>query len=126
MTNTRSSSAHEKAKSSPRTSPRDSTIVKSEKSSNKDLKDSKIKSKSGKSSSHSHVKMIDIAILVALILITVFTHPHITSEQPTGHVPLSYVWYYGWITAVSTGLGALPFFFVTEPNKFWMGISNGE
>jgi ZIP family zinc transporter len=34
------------------------------------------------------------------------------------------VWYYGWITAVSTGLGVIPFFFIPEPDRFWMGVSN--
>ena len=34
------------------------------------------------------------------------------------------VFYCGWITAVSTGLGVLPFLVFNEPNKFYMGVSN--
>ena len=37
---------------------------------------------------------------------------------------LSYVFYHGWLTAVSTGLGVLPFYFVSEPNQTWVGICN--
>eukprot|EP00510_Aplanochytrium_minuta_P004669 CAMPEP_0184013144 /NCGR_PEP_ID=MMETSP0954-20121128/4844_1 /TAXON_ID=627963 /ORGANISM="Aplanochytrium sp, Strain PBS07" /LENGTH=342 /DNA_ID=CAMNT_0026293289 /DNA_START=357 /DNA_END=1385 /DNA_ORIENTATION=- len=35
------------------------------------------------------------------------------------------VWSAGWVTAVSTGLGALPFFFLPRVDKQWLGISNG-
>jgi hypothetical protein len=31
-------------------------------------------------------------------------------SQPT----LSHVWYYGWVTAVSTGLGVVPLMFASE------------
>ena len=81
------------------------------------------KSSSQKSSSQSRVSWIDIVALIVLVLITIFTHPHINGDS-RGHVPLAYVWYYGWITAVSTGLGAIPFFFVSETTKFWTGVSN--
>ena len=82
------------------------------------------KSSSQKTSSQSRVSWIDIVALIALVLITIFTHPHVSGDSSKGHVPLAYVWYYGWITAVSTGLGAIPFFFVTETTKFWTGVSN--
>jgi hypothetical protein len=38
---------------------------------------------------------------------------------------LARVWSYGWITAVSTGLGAVPFVFVKQISDWWLGISNG-
>ena len=38
---------------------------------------------------------------------------------------LARVWSYGWITAVSTGLGAVPFVFVKQIRDWWLGISNG-
>jgi ZIP family zinc transporter len=44
----------------------------------------------------------------------------------TPQVTCQHVWYYGWITAVATGFGAVPFVFIKEPNKFWMGVSNGK
>ena len=31
---------------------------------------------------------------------------------------------YAWITTASTGLGALPFFFVSELNRHWLGVAN--
>lgn len=34
------------------------------------------------------------------------------------------VWCSGWMTAITTGLGALPFFFIKELNEKWVGISN--
>jgi len=37
---------------------------------------------------------------------------------------LWHVWYFGWITALSTGLGTLPFVVVSEMNKWWLGVSN--
>lgn len=75
------------------------------------------------------ITTIDVVIFFILIVVTVVTHPkllHWTSPTKVGHVSLNYVWYYGWITAISTGLGALPFIFFKEPDKLWMGISNGS
>lgn len=63
-------------------------------------------------------------LLLILILISVFTYP--VDWATGGKVSLQHVWYYGWITAISTGAGVLPFYFISEPNKFWMGISNGR
>jgi hypothetical protein len=42
-----------------------------------------------------------------------------------GRATLLHVWYFGWITALSTGLGTLPFMVVSEMNKWWLGVSNG-
>eukprot|EP00600_Ochromonadales_sp_CCMP1393_P007819 CAMPEP_0174961652 /NCGR_PEP_ID=MMETSP0004_2-20121128/4360_1 /TAXON_ID=420556 /ORGANISM="Ochromonas sp., Strain CCMP1393" /LENGTH=335 /DNA_ID=CAMNT_0016210123 /DNA_START=26 /DNA_END=1032 /DNA_ORIENTATION=- len=58
--------------------------------------------------------------MLLVILITLFTIP---TDWNSG-VSISHVWYLGWVTAVFTGFGVLPFFFFSEPNKFWMGISN--
>lgn len=60
-------------------------------------------------------------ILCILIFVTVFTRPNWRDKVSVHHV-----WYYGWITAISTGFGAIPFYFFPEPNKFWMGVSNGR
>lgn len=78
------------------------------------------------STSTPSIAWIDIFFFIILVLLSIFTYP---SDFLTGHikhVPISFVWYYGWITAVSTGLGALPFIFFKEPTKFWLGVSNGE
>jgi zinc transporter, ZIP family len=66
---------------------------------------------------------VGLIALLGVILITIFTCPH---EWNHTTVSLSHVWFYGWITAISTGLGALPFLFLSEPSKYLMGISNGK
>lgn len=66
------------------------------------------------------VDYVALFFILLVILISVFTLPEDWSVVRAQHV-----WYYGWITAVSTGAGVLPFFFFSEPNKYWMGISNG-
>lgn len=48
-------------------------------------------------------------ILIIIIIITIVTHPEsIVDGKVTGKV----VWYAGWITAISTGLGVIPFYFI--------------
>ena len=54
-------------------------------------------------------------LLLLTIGITVLSHLYRRSS------PVAEVWYYGWLTAISTGLGVIPFYFVNEPNKFWEG-----
>ena len=77
-----------------------------------------------KSKTSNSVTILDITTFIALIITTIITYPKEAISQ-TGHVTLNAVWYYGWITAISTGFGALPFLFFQEPNKFWLGVSNG-
>mmetsp|Transcript_5920 Transcript_5920/g.13014 ORF Transcript_5920/g.13014 Transcript_5920/m.13014 type:complete len:363 (+) Transcript_5920:193-1281(+) len=64
---------------------------------------------------------IVIAILAA---ITYFTYPGNTwgnnGLKPTNHT----VFYYGWISAISTGFGVLPLCFVREMKEYWVGVSN--
>jgi hypothetical protein len=59
--------------------------------------------------------------LTLLIVITLFCAP---IEGPVDTVSVHIVWYYGWITAICTGLGVIPFIFVKKPDNYWMGISN--
>ena len=47
--------------------------------------------------------------------------PH-HGEEPT----IQHVFYYGWLTAISTGLGAIPLWFAPNLASFWVGISNGK
>jgi ZIP family zinc transporter len=60
-------------------------------------------------------------LLVLVVAVTVFSFPREVFEG----VSLQKVWYFGWITAVSTGLGVVPFYFVGAPNKAFMGLANG-
>ena len=63
---------------------------------------------------------------IVIALITFFQRP--TSMQPgKGMKPtVQHVFYYGWISAISTGLGVLPLVFVPNPDKFWIGVTNGK
>mmetsp|Transcript_46643 Transcript_46643/g.113655 ORF Transcript_46643/g.113655 Transcript_46643/m.113655 type:complete len:353 (+) Transcript_46643:451-1509(+) len=45
--------------------------------------------------------------------------PH-HGEEPS----IQHVFYYGWLTAVSTGLGAIPLAFYGKLDDYWVGISN--
>lgn len=46
-------------------------------------------------------------------------------QPPHGQEPsIQHVFYYGWLTAISTGLGAIPLAFFPDLASFWVGISN--
>lgn len=63
-------------------------------------------------------------IIVILAIITYVTYPGSTwghdGLEPTMHT----VFYYGWISAISTGFGVLPLCFVREMKEYWIGVSN--
>jgi zinc transporter ZupT len=65
-------------------------------------------------------------IATAMIYITIYMYPRTNSDMmdESGKATVGYVFFYGWLTAIFTGLGVLPFFFVSEPNDFWRGASN--
>lgn len=86
-----------------------------------------MKKRSSKNNAQQYNKLKDYFsyLLLGLILfITVTTYP--SDNNSERKVTLQHVWYSGWITAVATGAGVLPFFFLERPNKYWMGISNGK
>lgn len=68
--------------------------------------------------------MVTIASLVLIVLITLFTYPD--TLQPVGRPTLNHVWYFGWISALSTGLGVLPLIFSPTLDSWWIGVTNGE
>jgi len=62
--------------------------------------------------------------LAILLVMSYATLPR-PLHPPIGEAPsVLHVWYYGWITAVSTGLGVLPLVFVPDLDKFWIGVAN--
>ena len=63
------------------------------------------------------------ALLISFALVTVVTYP--VPFQPHGEPTLKHVFFYGWMTAISTGCGVLPFMILQDVAKFWVGISNG-
>ena len=67
-----------------------------------------------------------VSSVVAMAFVVVISYVTIpTPLQPVGKPTLQHVWYYGWITAISTGMGVLPLVFVPKLDSFWVGISNG-
>ena len=62
-------------------------------------------------------------VIFSAITIVFFPRPF---HPPHGTEPsLQHVFYYGWLTALSTGLGALPFCLVPKIATYWVGVSNG-
>jgi hypothetical protein len=63
--------------------------------------------------------------IIIFIIITFITIPQPFHPEP-GMVPsVQHVFYYGWLTCISTGLGAIPFYLFPDVATFWIGISNG-
>jgi hypothetical protein len=67
-------------------------------------------------------------VYVALLIFSIISYvslpnplqPH-HGEEPS----IRHVFYYGWLTAISTGLGAVPLAFAPNLPSYWVGISNG-
>ena len=63
--------------------------------------------------------------LVIFAVITYVAKPD-PLQPPRGEAPsIQHVFYYGWLTAISTGLGAIPLVFAPNLASYWVGISNG-
>ncbi|KDO29877.1 hypothetical protein SPRG_04944 [Saprolegnia parasitica CBS 223.65] len=58
-------------------------------------------------------------VTMVLIAVTLISYPY-TGGIRSWH----YVWWCGWLTAVSTGFGAVPFLWVKDIEKFWLGVCN--
>mmetsp|Transcript_13354 Transcript_13354/g.20245 ORF Transcript_13354/g.20245 Transcript_13354/m.20245 type:complete len:321 (-) Transcript_13354:190-1152(-) len=56
------------------------------------------------------------------ILITIFTCPK--ELHTLNGTTVLHVWYYGWLTAISTGLGVIPLILVPQLDSFWIGCAN--
>lgn len=70
------------------------------------------------------VDVPSIATMAVIVLVTVFACPESLLNGADTLVSLHHVFYSGWITAVATGVGVVPFFFINEPSKFYTGLSN--
>ena len=64
--------------------------------------------------------------LVATAVITYAAMPQPLQPHHGESPSIQHVFYYGWLTAVSTGLGAIPLAFAPNLASYWVGISNGE
>lgn len=61
-------------------------------------------------------------VTIVIALITYFTIPE--PLHPVGRPTVLHVWYFGWISALSTGLGVVPLIFTRELDTYWIGASN--
>lgn len=68
----------------------------------------------------STLTIVGFAILAVISVVTL-PRPFQPEERPT----ILHVWYYGWITALSTGLGVIPLLCTSQLDKYWIGVSNG-
>lgn len=63
---------------------------------------------------------------VSFAVITYVTKPNPLQPHHGEEPTIQHVFYYGWLTAISTGLGALPLVFAPKLADYWIGISNGK
>lgn len=75
-------------------------------------------------STASHRFKVAFVFLVALSVYG-FAHVTLSSRYEESDDPRVTVWWYGWLTAASTGLGVVPFLFVREMGPLWLGRCNG-
>ena len=60
--------------------------------------------------------------LIAVAVISCVTFGFVMKSGSNNQ--LLHVWAYSWITAVCTGIGAIPFLLVDDVNKYWLGVCN--
>jgi hypothetical protein len=66
------------------------------------------------------------ASLVLFAAVTCFAMPHPLQPNRGEEPSIQHIFYFGWLTAISTGLGVIPLIFAPNLAPFWVGISNGE
>lgn len=71
-----------------------------------------------------HPRTSKRAIFAAIVLIVISYVTFPETLQPIGKPTLWHVWYYGWITALSTGLGVLPLVLFPDMDSYWVGVAN--
>ncbi|TDH66344.1 uncharacterized protein CCR75_002731 [Bremia lactucae] len=68
------------------------------------------------------IRTVAYALASCIVLITVYSfHMYHRFHIKNAY----YVWWCGWLTAIATGLGALPFYWIKDMDKVWLGICNG-
>lgn len=66
---------------------------------------------------------VEVMTVLVMAAITHFARP--STLTPVGGIPtVQHVFYYGWVAALSTGLGALPLIFLGKVTDVWLGLSN--
>ena len=65
------------------------------------------------------------SVLTACVAVISVVSAYSCSGNLYGGRSSFHVWWYGWVTALSTGLGALPMlFFPGDASERWLGVSN--
>lgn len=77
-----------------------------------------------KSKNQFQLKTWEIVSLALIFFITFFCIP--SPLHPEREPTIKHVFYYGWLTCLSTGLGVIPLIFVPNLKSYWIGIFNGK
>jgi hypothetical protein len=64
--------------------------------------------------------------LAVLAVVTYFSIPDQTGAEKGQYAEVRRVWWFGLVTALSTGAGALPFLVVRDIPPFWVAVANGK
>lgn len=79
-----------------------------------------IKENTGSGSKPRTTKRSIFAAVIMLTISYMFLPDDLQPSKPT----VEHVFFYGWISALSTGLGVLPLIFTPELDSYWIGVSN--
>ena len=69
------------------------------------------------------VRNRELAMAACVLAISVISASSVDGDLYGGR-STAHVWWYGWVTALSTGLGALPMAFATDVSEFYLGLAN--
>jgi len=70
----------------------------------------------------NRIPKAEVTATILIALISYFTFPQ--PLHPVGRPTALHVWYFGWISALSTGLGVLPLMFTHDLDSYWVGATN--
>ena len=63
--------------------------------------------------------------MALFVILTYVTMPDPLQPRRGESPSTLHVFYYGWLTAIFTGLGAVPLAFAPNLASYWVGLSNG-
>ena len=69
------------------------------------------------------VRNRELAMAACVLAISVISASSVDGDLYGGR-STAHVWWYGWVTALSTGLGAVPMAFATDVSEFYLGLAN--
>ena len=69
------------------------------------------------------VRNRELAMAACVLAISVISASSVDGALYGGR-STAHVWWYGWVTALSTGLGAVPMAFATDVSEFYLGLAN--